>query len=90
MRPTGPWGPPRPMGGVIWGGARPWGTPEVRSVPFFCLYAYMIIKRYSRNVEYSNISGRSPGEIPPWGWAPPKPLRPPQGPPGVLEIWKKL
>ena len=27
---------------------------------------------------------------PPLGGAPPRPLRSPQGPPGVLEVWKKL
>ena len=64
--------------------------PKVQSVRFLACYAKIIILRYSRNIEYLNYYWKVPMWGTPLGGPPRGPQDPSQGPPGVLEFWKKL
>ena len=90
---TGPLGPPvspTPIGGVFWGGACPWAPPRSDRSRFFCL---LCLNNYSKIFQKRRIAKLLPEGTYvgyPLGGAPPGPLAPPQGSPGVLEVWKKL
>ena len=69
---------------------QPGGPPKVLSVPFFgllCLNNYSKIFQKRRTSKLF-LRGTHLGY--PLGGAPPGPLAPPQGSPGVREFWKKL
>ena len=93
MGPNGPRGPPTPMGGLAAPQTPPYwcgGTPRSGRSHVFCL---LCLNNYSKTFQKSRIfklllEGTQVAN--PLGGAPPRPLGPPQGPPGVLEIWKKL
>ena len=66
------------------------GTPGSVRSNFFCL---LCLNNYSKIFQKRRtfkllLEGTQVGN--PLGGAPLRPLGPPQGPPGVLEIWKKL
>ena len=68
----------------------PGGTPRSGWSRFFCL---LCLINYSKTFQKRRMSkllpeGTSVGY--PVGGAPPEPLEPPQGSPGVLEVWKKM
>ena len=70
---------------------RPGGPPRFCRSRFFACYAYYNHSlRYSRNVKYQNYFSGIPIWGTPLGGAPPGPLSPPQGSPGVREFWKKM
>ena len=72
------------------GGASTGGPPSIDRSRFFgslCLNNYSKIFQ-KRRIFKLLLEGTQVGN--PLGGAPPRPLGPPQGPPGVLEIWKKL
>ena len=88
--PTDPWGPPRAT-------HPPKTPPQLAGSPpnfgqsrFFCL---LCLNNYSKIFQKRRIFkllllGTHVGY--PLGGAPPGPLGPPQGYPGVREVWKKL
>ena len=68
----------------------PGGPPRSYRSRFFCLFC---LNNYSKVFQKRRIfklllEGLQVGH--PLGGAPPRPLGPPQWPPNVLEIWKKL
>ena len=85
-----PWGPLGHLGGCFGGVHSPKGPPDFERSGFFCL---LCLNNYSKIFQKRRIAkllseGTYVGY--PLGGAPPEPLEPPQGSPGVLEVWKKL
>ena len=86
MIPIEPWGPPCHLGGCFGGVRAPGGPPEVWSVPFFC---FLYLNNYSKIFQKRRIVKLLLGVTQvgyPLGGAPPGPLGPLQGTPGVTEF----
>ena len=90
MGPTRTLGPPGQLGGCFGGVHSPGEVSGFGRSRFFCLLCLNINSKIfqKRNIFKLLLQGTQMGYL--LGGAPPGSLVPPQGPPGVTELWKKL
>ena len=81
--------PPGQLGGCF-GGALPWAPPSSDRSRFFCLSCLNNYSKIFQKRRIFKLLLEGPQVEHPLGGAPLRPLGPPQWPPGVPEIWKKL